>query len=169
MSDWFWGDRYKILSRWWREGGFWMCTTRSSSRTWRSPRIWWRSYKIPEVKWNQTRTLVKVILCPLNNSATITLSYRRELLPYNDKNHKFTRIAATMRKILAYVQTNLYTLSSDKEICKKWILKLRQLKATDVTVKKNRNSFFKYFLQVLHRAVQGEDVLGASPLDAKVN
>jgi hypothetical protein len=105
----------------------------------------------------------------LNNSATITLSYQRELLPYNDKNHKFTRIVATMRKILAYVQTNLYTLSSDKEICKKWILKLRQLKATDVTVKKNRNSFFKYFLQVLHRAVQGEDVLGASPLDAKVN
>ncbi|EFA08967.1 hypothetical protein TcasGA2_TC006674 [Tribolium castaneum] len=57
----------------------------------------------------------------------------------------------------------------DKEICKKWILKLRQLKATDTTVKKNRNSFFKYFLQVLHKAVQGEDYLGPSPLDTKAD
>ncbi|RZC39527.1 DUF4485 domain containing protein [Asbolus verrucosus] len=55
----------------------------------------------------------------------------------------------------------------DKEICKKWILKLCSLKTTDVTVKKNRNSFFKYFLQVLHKGVQGDENLGFSPLDDK--
>jgi hypothetical protein len=120
-----------------------------------------------EVKSNHNSSQSYIVSVEQLGNDNAELSVR--VAPYNDKNHKFTRIVTTMRKILAYVQTNLYTLSSDKEICKKWILKLRQLKATDVTVKKNRNSFFKYFLQVLHRAVQGEDVLGASPLDAKVN
>jgi hypothetical protein len=86
---------------------------------------------------------------------------RRVLDVYDEE---FVTNMEIAKNLIALVQN-----PRDKEICKKWILKLRQLKATDVTVKKNRNSFFKYFLQVLHRAVQGEDVLGASPLDAKVN
>ncbi|CAH1376076.1 uncharacterized protein [Tenebrio molitor] len=84
---------------------------------------------------------------------------RRVLDVYDEE---FVTNMEIAKNLIALVQN-----PRDKEICKKWILKLRQLKATDVTVKKNRNSFFKYFLQVLHRAVQGEDVLGASPLDAK--
>lgn len=42
----------------------------------------------------------------------------------------------------------------DKEICRKWIAKLCALKSDDVVVKKNRNAFFKYMLQILHKAAQ---------------
>lgn len=40
----------------------------------------------------------------------------------------------------------------DKEIVKKWISKLCSLKSDDAVVKKNRNAFFKYMLQILHKA-----------------
>lgn len=40
----------------------------------------------------------------------------------------------------------------DKDIVKKWISKLCSLKSDDAVVKKNRNAFFKYMLQILHKA-----------------
>ncbi|XP_023312034.1 uncharacterized protein LOC111692327 [Anoplophora glabripennis] len=42
----------------------------------------------------------------------------------------------------------------DKDICKKWIGKLLSLKSDDPIVKKNRNSFFKYMLQMLDKAAK---------------
>ncbi|KAJ8968024.1 hypothetical protein NQ314_002515, partial [Rhamnusium bicolor] len=48
---------------------------------------------------------------------------------------------------------NKFSLS-DKDICKKWIGKLLTLKSDDPVVKKNRNSFFKYMLQILLKGVQ---------------
>lgn len=45
----------------------------------------------------------------------------------------------------------------DRDICKKWIGKLCSLKSDDVVVKKNRNGFFKYMLQMLHKAAQKEE------------
>ncbi|KAJ8946853.1 hypothetical protein NQ318_006763 [Aromia moschata] len=42
----------------------------------------------------------------------------------------------------------------DREICKKWIGKLLNLKSDDPVVKKNRNSFFKYMLQILLKGAQ---------------
>ncbi|KAJ3645676.1 hypothetical protein Zmor_023317 [Zophobas morio] len=92
---------------------------------------------------------------------TAALAAGRRVLDVYDE--EFLTNLEIAKNLIAMVQSN-----KDKEICKKWVLKLRSLKATDVTIKKNRNSFFKYFLQVLHKAVQGEDLLGVSPLDEKL-
>ncbi|CAH1116057.1 unnamed protein product [Phaedon cochleariae] len=46
----------------------------------------------------------------------------------------------------------------DKEICKKWIQKLCGLKSDDAVVKKNRNSFFKYMLQIVNKAAQKDSL-----------
>ncbi|XP_023015634.1 uncharacterized protein [Leptinotarsa decemlineata] len=45
----------------------------------------------------------------------------------------------------------------DKEICKKWIQKLCNLRSEDAVVKKNRNSFFKYMLLILHKGAKQEE------------
>nr|CAI5858251.1 unnamed protein product [Callosobruchus analis] len=45
----------------------------------------------------------------------------------------------------------------DKEICKKWIQKLCNLKSDDVVVKKNRNAFFKYMLNMLHKQAEKDE------------
>ncbi|XP_056643188.1 uncharacterized protein LOC130896786 isoform X2 [Diorhabda carinulata] len=50
----------------------------------------------------------------------------------------------------------LMGLKRDKEICKKWIQKLCNLKSDDPIVKKNRNAFFKYMLRIIHKAAQKE-------------
>ncbi|XP_060535694.1 uncharacterized protein LOC132707770 [Cylas formicarius] len=42
---------------------------------------------------------------------------------------------------------------TDKQICKKWIGKLCRLKSDDPVVKKNRNAFFKYLLEILSKAI----------------
>ncbi|KAL1497692.1 hypothetical protein ABEB36_008610 [Hypothenemus hampei] len=42
----------------------------------------------------------------------------------------------------------------DKQICKKWIGKLVNLKSDDPVVKKNRNCFFKYMLSVMEKAIK---------------
>ncbi|KAG5894124.1 hypothetical protein JTB14_004062 [Gonioctena quinquepunctata] len=42
----------------------------------------------------------------------------------------------------------------DRDICKKWIQKLCDLRSDDAVVKKNRNSFFKYMLQILHKGAK---------------
>lgn len=42
----------------------------------------------------------------------------------------------------------------DKEICKKWIGKLVKMKSDDPVVKKNRNSFFRYMLSVMEKAIK---------------
>lgn len=46
----------------------------------------------------------------------------------------------------------------DKEIVKKWINKLCNLKSDDAVVKRNRNSFFKYMLLILHKAALRDSV-----------
>ncbi|XP_030758613.1 uncharacterized protein LOC115884250 [Sitophilus oryzae] len=43
---------------------------------------------------------------------------------------------------------------SDKQICRKWIGKLVEINTLDPVVKKNRNGFFKYMLQILRKAVK---------------
>nr|CAH7756913.1 unnamed protein product [Callosobruchus chinensis] len=45
----------------------------------------------------------------------------------------------------------------DKQICKKWIQKLCNLKSDDVVVKKNRNAFFKYMLNMLHKQAEKDE------------
>ncbi|VEN44050.1 unnamed protein product [Callosobruchus maculatus] len=45
----------------------------------------------------------------------------------------------------------------DKEICKKWIHKLCNLKSDDVVVKKNRNAFFKYMLNMLNKQAEKDE------------
>ncbi|CAG9773845.1 unnamed protein product [Ceutorhynchus assimilis] len=42
----------------------------------------------------------------------------------------------------------------DKQICRKWIQKLVNLKSDNPVVKKNRNSFFKYLLWVMEQAIK---------------
>ncbi|XP_050309958.1 uncharacterized protein LOC126745932 [Anthonomus grandis grandis] len=42
----------------------------------------------------------------------------------------------------------------DKQICKKWIAKLVKLKSDDPVVKRNRNSFFRYLLSVMEKAIK---------------
>ncbi|KAF7271725.1 hypothetical protein GWI33_015434 [Rhynchophorus ferrugineus] len=44
--------------------------------------------------------------------------------------------------------------NGDKQICRKWIGKLISMETIDPVVKKNRNSFFKYMLQILRKAVK---------------
>lgn len=42
----------------------------------------------------------------------------------------------------------------DKEICKKWIRKLLELKSNDPVVKKNRNGFFRYLISVIYKGLE---------------
>lgn len=45
-------------------------------------------------------------------------------------------------------------LLADREICKKWISRLCNLESFDPVVKKNRNFFFRYMLNVLRRDLE---------------
>lgn len=53
-----------------------------------------------------------------------------------------------------YVQGFIFYDILDKQICRKWIGKLVEINTLDPVVKKNRNGFFKYMLQILRKAVK---------------
>lgn len=46
------------------------------------------------------------------------------------------------------------SLLVDRQICKKWISRLCNLESFDPVVKKNRNFFFRYMLNVLRRDLE---------------
>lgn len=60
-------------------------------------------------------------------------------------------------------------LCLDREICKKWISRLCNLKSAEPNVKKYRNFFFRYMLNVLRKDLdQRQDPFGYPQYDDRV-
>ncbi|XP_018323905.1 uncharacterized protein LOC108736109 [Agrilus planipennis] len=65
---------------------------------------------------------------------------------YDEEFNRYLQLSKTLVK---QIKT-----TKDKEICTKWISKLCTLDSKDPVVKKNRNHFFRYMLNVLKKGVQ---------------
>ncbi|PSN57175.1 hypothetical protein C0J52_01488 [Blattella germanica] len=63
-------------------------------------------------------------------------------------DEEFKRYMRLSKKLLGKLKDR-----KDVMIGKRWIQKLTSLKSDDLMVKKNRNFFFKYLLQVMHDGV----------------
>ncbi|XP_045476079.1 uncharacterized protein LOC123681821 [Harmonia axyridis] len=66
---------------------------------------------------------------------------------YDEEFHNNLKLAkALMSKI---------PTEAEKNICRKWIMKLMQLKSKEPAVKRNRNHFFRYLLSVMNKGTWG--------------
>ncbi|ENN71243.1 uncharacterized protein LOC125503390 [Dendroctonus ponderosae] len=65
---------------------------------------------------------------------------------YDEEFHNNLKLAKSL--------INQLGSKGDKQICKKWISKLVKMKSDNPVVKKNRNSFFKYMLSVMEKAIK---------------
>ncbi|XP_066139857.1 uncharacterized protein [Euwallacea fornicatus] len=55
---------------------------------------------------------------------------------------------------IARALMNQIGLRGDRSICQKWIGKTMRMKSDNPVVKKNRNTFFRYMLSVMEKAVK---------------